>query len=223
MRVNRLGKTDLHVSELGFGCSPLGGGLSQPISNREASYILDMAVSAGVNFFDTADNYGLGESERRLGRAFKSRRDAVVIATKGGAWFRPMDRVLQRMRLLFWPVHRLVRNAPRRINAFRDQRKRYDYTPEHLTQAVEASLRRLATDYIDLYQLYNPGWDDLLALQIDALVKLQEQGKIRHFGVSVDSVTDTLGGAGMDIDCSAARQCAGHFRRSRLFTPRAGI
>jgi aryl-alcohol dehydrogenase-like predicted oxidoreductase len=156
-----------------------------------------MAVSAGVNFFDTADNYGLGESERRLGRAFKSRRDAVVIATKGVAWFRPLDRLLQRMRLLLWPVHRLVRNAPRRINVFRDQRKRYDYTPEHLTRAVEASLRRLATDYIDLYQLYNPGWDDLLALQVDALAKLQQQGKIRHFGISVDSVTDALGGAAM--------------------------
>ena len=82
MQIKKFGKTDLVVSELGMGCSSLGGGLYHG-DRREALETLRAAFEAGITFYDTADNYSQGESERLIGETFRDKRKDVVIATKG--------------------------------------------------------------------------------------------------------------------------------------------
>jgi len=186
----QFGATGLKVSELGLGCSPLGGGLFR-YDGREAREVLHAALDLGINFFDTADNYSVGESERLLGRALRGRRERAVIATKGGAVFGAADRLLLRGRPLLRPLKGLLRGARRSINLARDQRKRYDYSPQHLARAVESSLRRLGTDYIDLYQIYNPTAESLRnSGVIETLDRLKDSGKIRHYGIAANDLED---------------------------------
>ena len=83
MKYNRLGKTDLLVSELGLGCQSLGGGLYYSNKGESLEMVRD-AADAGVNFFDTADHYSQGLSEQWLGKALKGRRQDVILATKAG-------------------------------------------------------------------------------------------------------------------------------------------
>jgi aryl-alcohol dehydrogenase-like predicted oxidoreductase len=117
--------------------------------------VVDAALEAGVNFFDTADVYGKGQSEEFLGRALAGRRAEVVIATKFG---KPMDE-----------THRGAR-------------------PEYIREAAEASLRRLGTDYIDLYQLHEPDPAVPIEETLGALDELVEAGKVREIGCSNFSV-----------------------------------
>jgi aryl-alcohol dehydrogenase-like predicted oxidoreductase len=111
-----------------------------------------------VTFFDTADSYGFGRSESLLGIVLSRKREDVVIATKVG----------------------VARDA--------DGRLRKDFSREHIQYAVDGSLKRLRTDYIDLYQLHNPTIADLRRDDIhEAMDRLQEVGKIRFWGVSVST------------------------------------
>ena len=113
-------------------------------------------MELGVTFFDTADSYGFGRSESLLGIVLSRRRQEVVIATKGG----------------------VVRDVEGKL--------RKDFSRAHISHAVDGSLKRLRTDYIDLYQLHNPTIDDLRRDDIhEAMDRLQEVGKIRFWGVSV--------------------------------------
>ena len=86
LKYRHFGNTGLQVSEIGFGCSRLGGVFAQGgnDSNKQALTLLREALDAGINFFDTADMYSQGEAERLLGQAFSGGRDKVIIATKGG-------------------------------------------------------------------------------------------------------------------------------------------
>ncbi len=182
MKRNRLGSSDLMVSEICLGTMTFG----EQNSEAEAFEQLDMAVAAGVNFIDTAELYAVppraetqGATETIIGRWLKARggRDRLVIATKVAA---PAD----------WAAH--IRGGPR-LNR------------RHIRQAVEGSLRRLQTDYIDLYQVHWPerdtnffGWlgypprpaekrvDDPIPIAetLAALAELVTEGKIRHIGVS---------------------------------------
>lgn len=159
----------------------------------ESLHVLSRAIDAGVNFFDTADNYSLGNSERLIGRVLRGRRDRIVIATKGGARFRPFDRVMHASLPVLRPMRRIFRGTARTLNVIRDKRRYYDYSAEHLTRAVEASLRRLGTDYIDIYQLYNPITPDIAGFEFcEVLERLKAQGKIRFYGVSVNSTDEAL-------------------------------
>lgn len=146
-----LGKTGLRVSEIGLGCGPLGG-----VPSRDYGPLLERALELGVNFYDTADFYGGYRSEEWLGRAFASKRDQVIIATKFGTVRTP-------------------------------QGSAKDWSVAHMRRALEGSLQRLQTDYVDLYQLHSPApsvldSDDLLA----ELRKLKEAGTIRFYGISLD-------------------------------------
>lgn len=192
MKYRAFGNTGLRVSELGLGCSPLGGGLFHR-DDRESACVLQQALDAGVNFFDTADNYSLGNSEALIGRAIRGRRDQVVIATKGGARFRSFDRFIFKARPLVRPLRGLLRGAGRSMNLARVRRRQYDYSDQYLARAVEGSLRRLGTDYIDLYQIYNPSGSELAKFAFgEILERLKAEGKIRHYGVSVNHVQDAL-------------------------------
>src|ERR1700674_260247 len=150
----RLG--DLSVGRLGFGAMRITGrGVWGPPEDRAAAVrLLRRAVELGVSFIDTADSYGPGVSEELIAEALAPYRDGLVIATKGG----------------------LTRPGPGEW--------RRDGRPAHLRAACEASLKRLRTDRIDLYQLHGPDPRVPLDDSVGALVQLQHEGKIRHIGVS---------------------------------------
>jgi aryl-alcohol dehydrogenase-like predicted oxidoreductase len=139
------------VTVVGLGCNNFGGAVDQ--AGTQA--VVDAALDAGINFFDTADIYGGARSEEYLGRALGSRRDEVVLATKFGV---PYD--------------------DRRGGA----------SASYVAEAVEASLTRLGTDRIDLYQLHFP--DNAVAQDetLGALDALVRQGKVREIGCSNYSV-----------------------------------
>jgi aryl-alcohol dehydrogenase-like predicted oxidoreductase len=164
MHYRLLGKTNLKVSEIGFGGWAIGGpaGASgTPLgwgrtNDDESLAAIRRARELGVTFFDTADSYGFGRSESLLGIVLSRRRSEAVIATKVG----------------------VARDA--------DGKLRKDFSRQHIQHAVDGSLKRLRTDYIDLYQLHNPTLDDLRRDDIqEAMDRLQEVGKIRFWGVSV--------------------------------------
>ncbi len=158
MRYRTLGRTGLKISEVGFGGWAIGGTSYGTTSDKESLDALVSAFDLGVNFFDTADIYGNGHSEELIARAFKGRRDKIVIATKGG-----------------WD--------------YSAGAGKQNYDPEYIRGAIEASLGRLGTDHIDVYQLHNPP-DNLLENQnhkplFRMLKEEQKKGKIRFVGISI--------------------------------------
>lgn len=167
MKYRRLGRTELMVSEVGFGSWAIGGHGWGPTDDDESLAALKRAFELGVNFVDTADVYGAGHSEEIVGKAITGNRDKVIVATKFGNDFYG------------------------RLEGKYDIRA--DFSAGYTVSAVEKSLQRLDTDYIDLIQLHAtrvPGAEQADAL--DALEKLKEQGKVRFIGVSVKSVQDAL-------------------------------
>jgi pyridoxine 4-dehydrogenase len=147
---------DLEVRRLGYGAMRItGNGIWGPPDDPEgAKRLLRRVVELGVNLIDTADSYGPEVSENLIAEALHPYPDGLVIATKGG---------LRRTGPGQWP---------------RDGR------PERLKECCEASLRRLRLDRIDLYQLHSPDPQVPLEESVGALKELQDEGKIRHVGVS---------------------------------------
>jgi|GEM_PF-165306 len=187
-----LGATGLRISEIGCGCSSLGGVLDRD-GEAEGLRTLQAAMDHGVNFFDTADAYSMGRSEELLGQAVRGRRDQVVITTKGGSRFSPAWKSVVDSRNMLVPVRKVLRPFKRYFNLLRHTQKQYDYSPAHLRNALETSLKRLGTDYIDLYQLYNPTSTDLETGEfIEALEIFKQEGKIRFYGISCRSAEDAL-------------------------------
>jgi aryl-alcohol dehydrogenase-like predicted oxidoreductase len=163
----RLGNTDIHVSPLGLGCWAIGGLAWRgetpvgwgDVKDDESVAAIHRALELGATFFDTADSYGAGHSERVLGRALAGHRDRVVIATKFG---------------------NLFDEATRQLSGA-------DASPDYIWQACDASLRRLNTDYIDLYQFHQGGYALEKANVVrDTLEELAAAGKIRAYGWSTD-------------------------------------
>lgn len=153
---------DLTVNRLGFGAMRVtGAGIwGEPKDPAAARRVLQRAVELGINFIDTADSYGPDVSERMIADALHPYPEGLVIATKGG----------------------LTRSGP-------DQWGR-DASPAHLRRACEGSLRRLRLERIDVYQLHAIDSKVSLEDSLGELVRLQQEGKIRHIGVSNFSVAD---------------------------------
>ena len=148
-----LKNSDLRVSRLCMGGCPMGGHGWGIVQEQDLIDAVRTALDQGLNFFDTADTYGLGQSEMTLGRALDGQRDKAVIASKFGV------RVENR-------------------HTF------YDNSPQWIRTACENSLRRLNTDYIDLYQIhYRDGCTPIGAV-VETLEALRREGKIRYFGLS---------------------------------------
>ncbi|RUT31666.1 aldo/keto reductase [Paenibacillus zeisoli] len=160
METRRLGNSDLHTSVIGFGAWAAGKAGWGEVSENQIERAIHRAYELGVNFFDTAPVYGFGESEEVLGRTLRPIRDKVILATKFG---------------LAWDDAGSIRN---------------DVFRESIIREVEASLRRLQTDYIDLYQVHwpDPSGSTPFEETFDTLNRLVEQGKIRYIGVSNFSV-----------------------------------
>ena len=160
MEYRTLGGTGIKVSHFCLGAMMFG-----PMGNPdhdECVKITHAALDAGVNFIDTSDSYSDGESERILAKALKGRRDRVVLATK-----------------CFFPPGRvgLSSRTGQHVNDGGGSRR-------WIVRAVEDSLRRLETDYIDVYQLHRRDWDTELEESLAAMTDLQRAGKIRVLGAS---------------------------------------
>lgn len=153
MRYRLLGRTGLRVSELALGTMTFGGGRTiGGLEQGTANDLVAMAIEAGVNLFDTADSYGGGEAERMLGRALGARRREVLVATK--------------VRL------RGGASGPNGAGL----------TRAHVLDAVDASLERLGTDYVDLYQVHIVDALTPLEETLRALEDLVRWGKVRYVG-----------------------------------------
>ena len=122
---------------------------------KELIEAVHSGVDSGINFFDTADVYGLGTAEELLGKAIEGKRNQVVIATKFG-----------------------VRRTEDNTRTF------FDNSPGWIRQAIEGSLRRLGTDYIDIYQIHDLDKVTPLEDVVETLDRLREEGKIRYYGLS---------------------------------------
>lgn len=197
MRVKNFGATDLKVSELGLGCARLGGILARNQTGGESPLnLLQKAFDAGIDFFDTADMYTQGESETLVGQAFHRKRDKVVIASKGGYCLPTQRKLIAKIKPLLRPLARALgikrENLPSAVAGTLKQ----DFSSHYLNGAVEASLRRLKTDYLDLYQLHSPSQATITSEEfvesLETLEKMKIQGKIRYYGIAVDSVDAAL-------------------------------
>jgi aryl-alcohol dehydrogenase-like predicted oxidoreductase len=149
-----LGSTAVPVLRLAFGCEQLGGHNWGNVLVSEVASAVDEAIDRGVNLFDTADCYGLGDSERRLGELVRARRDKIMVATKFGV----------------------------RVDA--GGRVSYDSSPQWAERALDASLERLRTDCVDLFQLHH--WDGHTPI-VDTLARmerLRSAGKCRYVGAT---------------------------------------
>ena len=162
MKYRQLGATDLEVSEVGFGVWTVSTNWWGKIDQDYAIRLLVRSFDLGVSFFDTADTYGLGYGEEVLAKALKAQRHEIVIGTKVGYDFY---------------THRAREGHQERPQKFE---------PEFIRYACEQSLRRLQTDYIDLYQLHNPRLDTIESDSVfDTLESLVSEGKIRYYGAAI--------------------------------------
>jgi aryl-alcohol dehydrogenase-like predicted oxidoreductase len=196
VRYRQFGKTGWRVSEIGFGGARIGGLLAQDGGRATSLKTLEAACDAGINFFDTADMYSQGESEILVGKAFRNKRDRVFIATKGGYSLPRQKRLIQFIKPFAKPIVRALGLRRSAVPASLSGTVSQDFSPGYLREAVEASLRRLQSDHIDLYQLHSPPREELTGSRLqDALGllgRLKTEGKIREYGIALDSVYDAV-------------------------------
>lgn len=149
MQKRKLGKSELFVSEVGLGTMSLGK------DEKTAASIIDHAIENGINYLDTADIYDSGVNEELVGKAIKSKRQDIILATKVG-------------------------------NRLKKDKNGWDWDPSkaYIKEAVKDSLRRLQTDYIDLYQLHGGTIEDNIEETIEAFEELTKEGLIRCYGIS---------------------------------------
>jgi len=153
--LRRLGNSDIEVSAVALGCWPIAGMTSLNVNDADSLATIEACLDQGVNFLDTAYCYGAnGESERLIARAIGGKRDQFVIATKGG---------------IHWGA---------------DGKQALDASPATLRRECETSLRRLATDRVDVYYLHAPDPKTPIADTAGAMKQLMDAGKSRTIGVS---------------------------------------
>ena len=162
MKFRQLGRTDVHLSEVGFGLWTLSTEAWPVVSENDAANLLVAAFELGINYFDTADSDGEGYGETLLGKALGDQRHDIIISTKVGFDF--YDRLAVREHDGLPP----------------------NFDPDYIRRASEESLRRLGTDYIDLLQLHYPLpdvlEDDSLFYTLDNLAR---EGKVRFIGIDL--------------------------------------
>ncbi len=194
MKLNEFGRTGLRVSEVGFGGSRIGGVFADRNSGKEALNVLCKALDSGITFYDTADMYAQGESEALMGTAFRGRRDQVILATKGGYSLPARRNLIKRIKPLVRPVVRALGLKRAKLPSGMSGTLSQDFSPAYLTKALESSLKRLQTDYVDLYQLHSPGapflQSDGFGEALQTLEKLREQGKLRFYGIATEAPED---------------------------------
>lgn len=172
MEYINLKNSDLNVSRVCMGGCPMGGYGWGDVQEQELLDAIHVAMEHGLNFFDTADTYGLGQSERTLAKGLGSKRKDVVIESKFG-----------------------VRTGGGKTV--------YDNSPSYIREALEGTLQRLNTDYVDIYTIH---YRDETPIEdvVDTLLRLREEGKVRYFGLSnihEDGLAELLPYKGMFVNC----------------------
>jgi aryl-alcohol dehydrogenase-like predicted oxidoreductase len=163
MKYRTLGRSNIEVSAIGMGCWAIGGAQWGKTDDEESLKALRRGLELGINFLDTADAYGKGHSEELISQVIAGRRDKIVLATKFG-WHR-------------WDGS----GGNKHFSEFKTDRAL-------VFEACERSLKRLKTDYIDLYQFHLPESPDGIEVR-EALEQLVKQGKIRWYGWSTDKLS----------------------------------
>jgi aryl-alcohol dehydrogenase-like predicted oxidoreductase len=185
MKYRKYPNSDVTVSEVGFGLWTTSTGWWGEKSDDDAVAMLREAFDLGITLYDAADTYGNGRSEEQLARAFAGRRDKVVYATKFGYDFYTPQNVEQRRGQFELP---------------------HDFSAPFVRKALEESLRRLQTDYVDIYQMHNAR---MAQVEDDALWELLEtfkrEGKIRMYGVALGPA---IGWLYEGVDAVKKRNCA---------------
>jgi aryl-alcohol dehydrogenase-like predicted oxidoreductase len=156
MQKRKLGKSNLEVSAIGFGCMGLSFGFGPPVPKNEGVALIRAAVERGVTFFDTAEVYGAYTNEELVGEALAPFRDQVVIATKFGF----------------------------KIDPNTGKQAGLDSRPQHIKEVAEASLKRLKSNVIDLFYQHRVDPNVPIEDVAGAVKELIQQGKVRHFGLS---------------------------------------
>ncbi|MEK4103816.1 MULTISPECIES: aldo/keto reductase [Paenibacillus] len=168
MRYKEIGQSGIQASVVTFGAFGIGGGFQFPDTNDTQSIrAIHAALDLGINIIDTAPVYGFGHSEEIVGQAIKGRRDKVIVSTKCGLWWGDEEGSYR----FTWDGHRVKRNL----------------SPRTIRMEVEQSLKRLGTDYIDIYYTHNPAMEPFLTPieeTIEVLMQLKQEGKIRAIGAS---------------------------------------
>jgi myo-inositol catabolism protein IolS len=172
MQYRTLGKTGWRVSAVSMGCWGISGQWG-PVEEKQALDTINAAIEAGVNLFDTADSYGLGQSEIYTGKALKSKRSETYIATKVGNWGRRQEDPLG-----FKSIYSII-------------------------NCCHASLYRLDTDYIDLYQCHI-GTPENPEIFVEAFELLKKEGKIRHYAISTNDL-DSLKALNSEGACASCQ------------------
>ncbi len=160
--LKKLGNSDIEISDIGLGCMGLSEFYGKPASEETSCNLIHYALEHGVNFFDTADMYGEGHNERMLATALKGKREQAVIATKFG-------------------IVRQDGEYARNICG----------KPEYIRKSCHESLRRLNTDYIDLYYIHRVDSDTPIEETVGELSRLVKEGKIKAIGIS-EASAETL-------------------------------
>jgi len=186
VQYRKLGNTDLTVSAVGFGVWTVGSTWWGITEEDYGVALLRQAFDLGITFFDNGDSYGDGRAELIQARALKDVRDKIVIATKFGYDFYSNAQDVDR------PGH---------------QERPQDFSPVFIRYALEQSLKRLETDYIDFYQLHNPRMSAIDSDELfDTLEELKREGKIRRYGVALGPA---IGWEEEGIAAMKARRIAG--------------
>ena len=183
MEYTILGKTGVRISKAGFGCHHIRKALlSAPKDGAER--VIKSALDQGVNFFDLANVYCVGDSEKVVGRALQGIRKDYLLATKGGKIIPTFSKIANKLSplgplvrpLFFEAGHKIQKSIKRNVN----------FTPEHLSAELDKSLKRLKTDYVDFYLLHCPP----IALMenpsmFEWMNEEKKRGRILHTGLSV--------------------------------------
>ena len=194
-----LKNTELNVSRVCMGGCPMGGYGWGKVSEEELLKAINKALDCGVNFFDTADTYGLGKSEITLAKGLGSKRHDVIIESKFG-----------------------VRTGGGKTV--------YDNSPDYIRTALEESLKRLNTDYLDIYVIHYRDRSTPIGAVVDELERLKKEGKIRYFGLSnihASDISELIPYKGKFVSCQdefslACRKNEGDLellRKELLITP----
>lgn len=173
MEYVNLKNSDLQVSRICMGGCPMGGYGWGDVQEQELLDAIHTAVDNGINFFDTADTYGLGQSEKTLAKGLGAKRKDVVIESKFG-----------------------VRTGGGKTV--------YDNSPAYIREALEGTLSRLNTDYVDIYTIHYRDVQTPMEDVVETLLKFREEGKVRYFGLSnihEDGLEEMLSYKNLFVNC----------------------